>query len=118
MKEYSVKQVIRMENRLQKFTSNTAYEDFLLPALIMFGVPNQTKESIEYTLDFLYDHDLVVRPTAYTPFYEMNHNMNAEQLSKYDKRTYYEGIPGLEYGDFLRLIYNTEEYKKILRKGE
>ena len=38
MKEYSVKQVIRMENRLQKFTSNTAYEDFLLPALIMFGV--------------------------------------------------------------------------------
>ena len=87
-------------------------------ALIMFGVPNQTKESIEYTLDFLYDHDLVVRPTAYTPFYEMNHNMNAEQLSKYDKRTYYEGIPGLEYGDFLRLIYNTEEYKKILRKGE
>ena len=38
MKEYSVKQVVRMENKLQKFTSNTSYEDFLLPALIMFCV--------------------------------------------------------------------------------
>ena len=87
-------------------------------ALIMFGVPNQTKESIKYTLDFLKKNGLKVRPTAYTPFYEMNQNMTAEQISRYDKRTYYEGINGLSYGDFLRLIYDIENYDKILGKGD
>lgn len=83
-------------------------------ALIMFGVPNQTKDGIKYTLDFLNSEKVTIRPTAYTPFYEMNHNMSAEQISKYDKRTYYEGIKNLSYGDFLKLIYNTQEYKEIL----
>ena len=84
-------------------------------ALVMFGVPNQTKESIKYTLDFLNKYNVNIRPTAYTPFYEMNHNMNEEQISKYDKRTYYEGIPDLSYSDFLKLIYNTKNYKNILK---
>lgn len=82
----------------------------------MFGVPNQTKESILYTIEFLRKLGLKIRPTAYTPFYEMNHNMTAEQISKYDKRTYYDGIDGLSYADFLRLIYDTDNYEKILRR--
>lgn len=84
-------------------------------ALVMFGVPNQTKESIAYTLDFLNKYEVNIRPTAYTPFYEMNHNMNEEQISKYDKRTYYEGIPNLSYQNFLKLIYDTKDYKTILK---
>ena len=80
----------------------------------MFGLPNQTKESVEYTLDFLNKYKVKIRPTAYTPFYEMNHNMNEEEISRYDKRTYYEGIPGISYSDFLRLIYDTKNYKQIL----
>lgn len=80
----------------------------------MFGMPNQTKENIKYTLEFLNNNNVKIRPTAYTPFYEMNHNMNPEQISKYDKRTYYEGIPDLNYGDFLKLIYDTENFEKIL----
>lgn len=87
-------------------------------ALVMFGVPNQTKESIKYTLDFLNKYHVNVRPTAYTPFYEMNHNMNPEQIAKYDKRTYYDGVEDLSYGDFLRLIYDTKNYKDILYKKE
>ena len=83
-------------------------------ALVMFGLPNQTKESIKNTLDFLNRYNVNIRPTAYTPFYEMNHNMNEEQISKYDKRTYYEGIENLSYRDFLRLIYDTKNYKQIL----
>ncbi len=85
-------------------------------ALVMFGVPNQTKDSILYTIEFLKDMGLTIRPTAYTPFYEMNHNMTAEQISRYDKRTYYDGIDNLSYGDFLRLIYDTENYERILKK--
>ena len=45
----------------------------------------------------------------------MNHNMNAEQISHYDKRTYYEGIKDLNYGEFLKLIYDTDHYEKILK---
>lgn len=83
-------------------------------ALIMFGVPNQTKDSIKYTLDFLSENRVNIRPTAYTPFYEMNDKMTPEQISKFDKRTFYKGIEGLSYGNFLELIYNTKEYKRIL----
>ncbi len=106
-KRYDEKNIIEGIKLLKKY--NIEYK-----ALIMFGVPNQTKEGIKYTLDFLNSQNVNIRPTAYTPFYEMNHNMNAEQISKYDKRTYYEGIKNLSYGDFLRLIYDTKEYKKIL----
>lgn len=84
-------------------------------ALVMFGMPNQTKESIKDTLDFLNEHNVNIRPTAYTPFYEMNHNMNEEQISKYDKRTYFDGIADLSYNQFLRLIYDTKNYKEILK---
>ena len=83
-------------------------------ALVMFGVPNQTRENILYTIEFLKKMGLEIRPTAYTPFYEMNHYMTAEQISRYDKRTYYDGIDGLSYADLLRLIYDTESYQKVL----
>lgn len=106
-KNYDSNDIIQGIDLLKKY--NIEYK-----ALVMFGVPNQTKEGIKYTLDFLNNQNVTIRPTAYTPFYEMNHNMNAEQISKYDKRTYYEGIKNLSYGDFLELIYNTKEYKKIL----
>ena len=107
-KRYNQEVIIKGIQLLQKY--NIKYK-----ALVMFGVPNQTKESIKYTLDFLNKYKVDVRPTAYTPFYEMNHNMNAEQISKYDKRTYYEGIPKLKYADFLKLIYDTDNYKEILK---
>lgn len=106
-KRYDNKIIVEGIKLLQKY-------DIEYKALVMFGVPNQTKESIKYTLDFLNKYNVNIRPTAYTPFYEMNHNMNEEQISKYDKRTYYEGIPNLSYRDFLKLIYDTENYKKIL----
>lgn len=106
-KRYQQSKIIQGIKLLQKF--NIEYK-----ALIMFGVPNQTKESIKYTLDFLNKYKVTIRPTAYTPFYEMNKNMNIEEISHYDKRTYYEGIKNLSYGDFLKLIYNTKDYKLIL----
>ena len=107
-KRYDNNAIVKGIKLLKKY--NIEYK-----ALVMFGVPNQTKESIKFTLDFLNRYKVKVRPTAYTPFYEMNHNMNEEQISKYDKRTYYEGIPDLSYRDFLELIYDTENYKKILK---
>ena len=107
-KRYDNEVIIQGINLLKKY--GIEYK-----ALVMFGVPNQTKESIAYTLDFLNKYEVNIRPTAYTPFYEMNHNMNEEQISKYDKRTYYEGIPNLSYQDFLKLIYDTKDYKTILK---
>ncbi|MBR3163336.1 MAG: radical SAM protein [Clostridia bacterium] len=107
-KRYNQEVIIKGIQLLKKY--NIQYK-----ALVMFGVPNQTKENIKYTLDFLNKYDVNIRPTAYTPFYEMNHNMNTEQIAKYDKRTYYEGIPKLSYADFLKLIYDTNNYKNILK---
>lgn len=109
-KRYQNKVIVEGIKLLQKY--NIEYK-----ALVMFGLPNQTKKSIEYTLNFLNSYGVKIRPTAYTPFYEMNHNMNEDQIAKYDKRTYYEGIPNLSYRNFLRLIYDTNHYKEILKEG-
>ena len=68
-KRYDNKVIVEGIKLLQKY-------DIEYKALVMFGVPNQTKESIKYTLDFLNKYNVNIRPTAYTPFYEMNHNMN------------------------------------------
>ena len=106
-KKYDNKSIERGIKLLQKY--GVEYK-----ALIMFGVPNQTKESIKYTLDFLSDNNVNIRPTAYTPFYEMTENMSIDEISQFDKRTYYKGIDGLSYGNFLELIYDTKDYKKIL----
>jgi len=107
-KRYDRSKILRGINLLKKY--GIEYK-----ALIMFGVPNQTKESIKYTLDFLNKNKVTIRPTAYTPFYEMTEEMSVEEISHYDKRTYYEGIEDLEYGDFLKLIYDTENYNEILK---
>lgn len=107
-KQYDLNNMIQGINLLKKY--NIEYK-----ALIMFGVPNQTKTGIEYTLDFLYKNGLNVRPTAYTPFYKLSSDMSEAEIALYDKRTYYEGINDLSYGDFLRLIYDTKNYKKILK---
>lgn len=85
-----------------------------LKALVMFGMKGQNKDNILKTLDYLSEKKLVIRPTAYTPFYKMNEMMSLEEISKFDKRTYYEGIEGLNYGQFLRLIYDVKNYKNIL----
>ena len=106
-KKYDSKSIEKGIKLLQKY--GIEYK-----ALIMFGVPNQTKESIKYTLDFLNDNNVNIRPTAYTPFYEMTEDMSLDEISHFDKRTYYKGIDGLSYGNFLELIYDTKDYKKIL----
>ena len=79
-KEYNYKIIDSGIKLLKKY--NIEYK-----ALIMFGVPNQTKEYIKYTLDFFKERQVIIRPTAYTPFYKLNHYMNEEQISKFDKRT-------------------------------
>ena len=110
-KRYKNEYIIKGVSLLKKY-------DIEYKALVMFGLPNQTKDDIICTIEFFEQLGIKIRPTAYTPYYEMNYNMNSEQISKYDKRTYYEGIEGISYSQFLQLIYNTDNYKKILNIGE
>ena len=84
-------------------------------ALVMLGIPSQTKENIRITLEALYRLGVQVRATAYTPFYEMNAQLTPEQIERYDKRTYYTGIDGLSYGNFIKLICDTQNYPIYLR---
>ena len=82
-------------------------------ALIMLGIPGQTKENIKMTLDFLSERHVTIRPTAYTPFQELTSNMSVEEITAYDKRTYYNGVCGLTYADFIKLIYDTQHYTQV-----
>lgn len=83
-------------------------------ALIMLGIPSQTVADIYATLQTLYALDIEVRATAYTPFYDMKESMTPAEIESFDKRTYYAGIEGLHYGNFIKLICDTANYKKYL----
>ena len=108
-RNYNTNVIIQGIKMLNKY--NITYK-----ALIMIGVPGQTKESILKTLNLLSNYNIIVRPTAYTPFYEMKATMDAEEISRFDKRTYYNSKVGISYANFLRLIYDVNEYKDILEK--
>lgn len=81
-------------------------------ALIMLGIPGQTKENVENTIKILREYNATIRPTAYTPFYDLKENDEMYEICKYDKWTYFNGLGKLSYGEFLKLLYSIDDCGK------
>lgn len=85
-------------------------------ALLMFGIPNQTIEDIKLTLDILTKYpNVTLRPLVYTDFFNIKRGMSLTEIISYDKWTNYNcQIKGLESGDFYKLLYDVDNYKKYI----
>lgn len=82
---------------------------------IMLGLPNQTKESVINTIEFLKNRNVIIRPTIYTPYHQLDESIELEELSHYNRKTYKNtNIPDIEYEQLLKLVKNPYDYKKIL----
>jgi len=89
-------------------------------ALMMLGISGQTAGNIKYTYSLLEKYGASIRAAAYSPReklreLDITNKVTIEDIIKLDKMTFYEGnIDGVNRTQFLNLIYNVENYKRIL----
>ncbi|MBP3596289.1 MAG: radical SAM protein [Clostridia bacterium] len=82
---------------------------------VMLGMPNQQKDSIINTLRFLKSNRVIIRPTIYTPYQELNENISLENLSQYNRKTLLNtNVSGVSPQQLLQLVENPYNYEQIL----
>ena len=85
-------------------------------ALIMVGIPNQTREELFETIDILTRLGVTIRPTAYTPLFDINENTNINEISKYDKWTYYDEKSDISKKELYTLVNDISKYKILVKR--
>lgn len=90
--------------------------------LLMMGIKGQTKENIKETLDFLKENGAKdVRVAAYSPRQtltklDIENKLTLSKIEEMDKMTHIDILPkGMTKEMFLNMIYNTNNYKEILK---
>lgn len=77
-------------------------------AYTQLGLPGQRREDVFYTHQLLLDLGFVPRPTGATPFFKLRSKSVAEldamDLTRWDRKSYYDPRSGLSHGEFLQLI--------------
>lgn len=110
------------EKILKKGIKELVKNSIDVTCLMMLGIKGQTKENILKSFIKLKKWGVKkIRTTAYSPKDEIKKldakkEIDLEDIIKYDKMTYLnENIKGINYETFLNLIFNTENFKKILK---
>lgn len=106
-------------DEISKAISDIQSTNIKVKACIMFGMPNQSKESIIDTLSFLKDRQVAVRPTIYTPYQTIPEDVKIEELSKYNRKTYENNnVKGVTSKQLEELVKRPYDFKKILDERE
>lgn len=84
--------------------------------LIMIGIPNQNRNDLYNTIDTLYKLDVSIRPTAYTPLFDIKKGMKPEEILKYNKWTYYNKNSNISEREILILVNDISKYNIL--KGD
>ena len=82
---------------------------------IMLGMPNQKKESIISTLEFLRSRNVIARPTIYTPYQHLPEDTKVADLSSYNRKTYTNNnVPGVTSEQLMQLVKDPYNFEEIL----
>ncbi len=73
-------------------------------ACVMIGIPRQNIDDVKYTFSFLQSHDVLIRPTIYTPYDKMESIESLELIERFDRKTYNSYMEGLSFFDMIRLL--------------
>ncbi|SDT35778.1 Radical SAM superfamily protein [Paenibacillaceae bacterium GAS479] len=102
---------ISQEKLLSTFEMCKKYK--IIPrALIMVGLPGQTKEDIKYTYDKLNEWDVEVRAKEYFPYNDMlrKNNVTMNDIKKLDRTEFYHNpVPDISYSEFMQLLYRNKD---------
>ena len=95
---------------LEKVAANLKAYGVTSKAYVQMGLPGQSRDDILYTLKVLLDLGLKPRPTGSTPFWKLAkmtvEELDAADLSCWDRKTYYEPRTGLSYREFLAIVHD------------
>ena len=90
-------------------------------AYIQLGLPGQNREDVLYSLKVLSDLGLKPRPTGSTPFWKLARmsvsELDATDLSHWDRKTYFEPRTGFSYGEFYSIISDPSGYIKARKEA-
>lgn len=108
---------------LEKVASNLAKYGVTSKAYVQMGLPGQQREDILYTFKVLMDLGLKPRPTGSTPFWKLAkmtvEELDAVDLTKWDRKTYFDPRIGLTYREFLAIVHDPvgflTENKELLQ---
>lgn len=96
------------ESMLERLARNLARHGVRGKAFTQVGLPGQSRGDVLYTHRFLLDLGLQVRPAGATPLHLLRTRTVAEldalDLSRWDRKSYYEPRCGLSRAEFYRLI--------------
>jgi radical SAM superfamily enzyme YgiQ (UPF0313 family) len=106
---------------LEKVAANLRKYSVKAKAYIQIGLPGQNREDVLYSLKFLSDLGLKPRPTGSTPFWKLARmsveELDAADLSHWDRKTYFEPRTGFSYGEFFSIISDPSAYIKARKEA-
>lgn len=96
------------ERFLEQVARNFARYGIEGKAYTQLGLPGQRREDVLYTHRLLLDLGFVPRPTGATPFFKLRsktvEELDQMDLTRWDRKSYYDPRSGLTHGEFLQLI--------------
>lgn len=99
---------------LEKVAKNLSKFNVTSKAYVQMGLPGQTRDDILYTLKVLLDLGLKPRVTGSTPFWKLAkmtvEELDATDLTRWDRKTYFDPRVGLTYREFLAIINDPVGY--------
>ncbi len=108
-------------SNLEKVAANLRKYGLRGKAYMQLGLPGQSREDVLYTLKVLSDLGLKPRPTGSTPFWKLAsmsvEELDATDLTHWDRKTYFEPRTGLSYGEFYSIISDPSNYIKARREA-
>lgn len=108
-------------SNLEKVAANLKKHGVRAKAYIQLGLPGQSREDVLYSLKFLSDLGLKPRPTGSTPFWKLAQmtveELDAADLSHWDRKTHFEPRTGFTYGEFYSIISDPAAYIKARKEA-
>lgn len=95
---------------LEKVAANLRRYGVSSKAYVQLGLPGQSRKDIVHTLQVLMGLGLAPRPTGSTPFWKLAkmtvEELDKTDLTKWDRKSYYEPRVGLTYREFMGLVHD------------
>lgn len=92
------------EEQLKKVISLCLENNITPLCFLMIGIPGQTKEGIEYTINKIQEMGGEIRATIYTPYQELNENMSEEEVLTFDRGIHKKLVKGMTEREIFNII--------------
>lgn len=77
---------------------------------IMVGIPSQTKEDIDLTINNVIENGGKIRATFYTPFQNLKEDMTCYEIDHMNRNIIYSSVENMSNQELYQLVYDFDSY--------